>query len=66
MQYCVGCGIHARIVKVRSTEDRRIRAPPQRVQRDAAGKVIQKKDEQKWSLFELWIYIPLSNTFKNW
>lgn len=47
MQYCVGCGIHARIVKVRSTEDRRIRAPPQRVQRDAAGKVIQKKDEQK-------------------
>ena len=47
MQYCVGCGIHARIVKVRSTEDRRVRAPPQRVQRDAAGKVIQKKDDQK-------------------
>ena len=47
MQYCVGCGIHARIVKVRSTTDRRIRAPPARVQRDATGKVIPKKDEQK-------------------
>ena len=45
MQYCVGCAIHSRIVKVRSTEDRRIRAPPARVQRDAAGKV--KPKEQK-------------------
>ena len=49
MQYCVGCGIHARIVKVRSVVERRNRAPPQRVQRDAAGKVIQKKDDQKWN-----------------
>jgi len=39
MQYCIGCGIHSRIVKVRSNEDRKNRAPPQRVQRDAAGKV---------------------------
>ena len=47
MQYCVGCGIHARIVKVRSTTERRNRAPPARVQRDATGKVIQKKEDQK-------------------
>jgi len=47
MQYCIACAIHSRIVKVRSVEDRRIRAPPQRVQRDAAGKIVQKKDEQK-------------------
>ena len=47
MQYCVGCGIHARIVKVRSVEDRRNRAPPQRVQRDATGKVIKKDEEKK-------------------
>jgi small subunit ribosomal protein S26e len=44
MQYCISCAIHSRIVKVRSTADRRVRAPPQRVQRDAAGKV---KTEQK-------------------
>ena len=47
MQYCIACAIHSRIVKVRSVEDRRIRAPPQRVQRDASGKIIQKRDEQK-------------------
>ncbi|CAM5999709.1 unnamed protein product, partial [Sphagnum balticum] len=29
-QYCVGCGIHARIVKVRSVADRKNRAPPVR------------------------------------
>ncbi len=43
MQYCVGCGIHARIVKVRSTADRKIRAPPARVQRDPSGKVIRNE-----------------------
>lgn len=42
MQYCVSCAIHSRIVKVRSVEDRRIRAAPQRVPRDAAGKPIKK------------------------
>ena len=47
MQYCVGCAIHARIVKVRSIVDRRSRAPPQRIQRDATGKVLAKKEDQK-------------------
>ena len=46
MQYCVGAAIHSRIVKVRSVEDRRNRAPPQRIQRDAAGKPI-RTDAQK-------------------
>ena len=48
MQYCIGCGIHSRIVKVRSNEDRKNRQPPQRVQRDAAGKVVTKTDDKKW------------------
>lgn len=47
MQYCIGCGIHARIVKVRSRADRRIRVPPPRVIRDAAGKIVNKNDEKK-------------------
>ena len=40
MQYCIACAIHGRIVKVRSTTDRRSRAPPVRIQRDANGKPI--------------------------
>ena len=40
MQYCISCGIHNRIVKVRSNTDRRSRLPPQRIQRDAAGKAV--------------------------
>ncbi len=43
MQYCVGCGIHARIVKVRSNEDRKVRTPPQRIQRDASGKAVRNE-----------------------
>lgn len=46
LQYCIACAIHSRIVKVRSTEDRRIRKPPAKANRDATGKPI-KKDEQK-------------------
>lgn len=44
MQYCVGCAIHGRIVKVRSTEEKRNRAPPARIQRDATGKPITKTE----------------------
>jgi small subunit ribosomal protein S26e len=30
MEYCVGCAIHAHIVRVRSAADRRVREPPKR------------------------------------
>lgn len=45
MQYCISCAIHSRIVKVRSVEDRRVRAPPQRIKRDVAGRPVEKKEE---------------------
>ena len=44
MQYCIGCAIHRRVVKVRSREDRRVRVPPPKVQRDATGKIMKKKE----------------------
>jgi small subunit ribosomal protein S26e len=46
MQYCIGCGIHSRIVKVRSVTDRKNRAPPQRVQRDPTGKVVRNEEKK--------------------
>ena len=46
MQYCISCGIHSRIVKVRGTIERKSRLPPQRVHRDPAGKVIRNQEKK--------------------
>jgi len=53
MQYCIGCAIHSRIVKLRPVAERKNRLPPQRVQRDAAGKVVNRNEEKKWSVIKI-------------
>ena len=62
MQYCISCGIHSRIVKVRSNTDRKSRLPPQRIQRDAAGKSVganANAGKWFWSIFNLY-YFPIT------
>merc|ERR1712093_25715 len=40
IHYCISCAVHAHVVRVRSVEDRRNRAPPVRVRFNKDGKKI--------------------------